>query len=130
VVDDRRPLKLYLQLDNTSKQNKSKYLFGYLGWLLRTKQVIEECVVSFLPVGHTHADIDQMFSRFSMHLRKHDAHCRQSLCTELQNAFHLADSETTTAYLDRITNFSDWVEPWLENSFFRGLSAYHQFRSV
>ena len=28
------PRKLYLQLDNTSKQNKSKYMLGYLGSLV------------------------------------------------------------------------------------------------
>ena len=51
ILDDRKPRKLYLQLDNTARQNKSKYLFTYLAWLVQTEQV-QEVIVSFLPVGH------------------------------------------------------------------------------
>ena len=44
---------LYLQLDNTCKQNKSRFLMAYLGELIRAG-VFREVYVSFLPVGHTH----------------------------------------------------------------------------
>lgn len=84
-LDDRRPRKLYLQLDNTGRQNKSKYLFAYLGWLVQTGQAME-VYVSFLPVGHTHEDIDQLFSRLSEYLRKHDAHDLPSMLNAFQNA--------------------------------------------
>jgi hypothetical protein len=53
------PGRLLLQLDNTSKQCKSRYLLGFLGYLVHIG-VFEEVVVSFLPVGHTHEDIDQV----------------------------------------------------------------------
>ena len=43
------PNKLYIQLDNTSRQNKNKFLFGYLGCLVATG-VFKEVLVSFLPV--------------------------------------------------------------------------------
>ena len=65
------PPELYLQLDNTCKQNKSRFLMAYLGELVRAG-VFREIYVSFLPVGHTHEDVDQVFSRFAMAIRVHD----------------------------------------------------------
>ena len=62
------PKVLKLQVDNTTKQNKGQYLYGYLD-LLVEYGVFESVEVSFLPVGHTHEDIDQFFSRISVWLR-------------------------------------------------------------
>jgi hypothetical protein len=45
--------KLYLQLDNTVKQCKSRYMCGFLAMLVE-HGVFREIVLSFLPVGHTH----------------------------------------------------------------------------
>ena len=52
----RIPPLLYLQLDNTSRQNKNKYMLAYLACLVAWG-VVREVVLSFLPVGHTHEDI-------------------------------------------------------------------------
>lgn len=62
VLDGPLPPRLFLQLDNTSKQNKSKFMIGWLAYLVQLG-LFRVIVVSFLPVGHTHEDIDQMFSR-------------------------------------------------------------------
>ena len=53
---------LLLQLDNTTKQNKGNGLFGFLAWL-ESAGIFRDIEVAFLPVGHTHSDIDQFFSR-------------------------------------------------------------------
>ena len=50
------PAIIYLQLDNTWKQNKNKYMLGYLACLVAWG-VCRQVIVSFLPVGHTHEDI-------------------------------------------------------------------------
>ena len=50
------PRKLYLQLDNSAKDNKNKYLMAFLS-LLTTRGVFKEIQVGFLLVGHTHEDI-------------------------------------------------------------------------
>lgn len=128
-ADDRKPHKLYLQLDNTTKQNKSSFIFGYLAWLLESDQIIEEVIVSFLPVGHTHEDIDQLFSRLSIHLRSHDAHSRPELQTALESAYFTKEGVgLKTEYLDRLTNFSEWIKPYINKEYFKGLTAYQQFR--
>ena len=43
--------------------------------------------LSFLPVGHTHEDVDQMFSRFSLYLEKHDAVTPGELASALQASY-------------------------------------------
>jgi hypothetical protein len=48
-----------LQLDNTCKQNKARFLMAFLGDLV-SRGIFREIYVSFLPVGHTHEDIDQV----------------------------------------------------------------------
>jgi hypothetical protein len=55
------PEALFLQLDNTKKENKNWMVMGLLSKLLLT--VFGKPIqVNFLPVGHTHEDIDQFFS--------------------------------------------------------------------
>ena len=68
------PPTLHLQLDNTTKQNKGKFLVAYLAMLVKNG-VFREVYLNFLPVGHTHEDIDQFFSRVSVFTRRHDALC-------------------------------------------------------
>ena len=54
-MEGRKPLprKLYLQLDNSAKDNKNKYLMAFLS-LLIARGVFEEIQAGFLLVGHTH----------------------------------------------------------------------------
>lgn len=66
------PPVLFLQLDNCYKDNKNRYVFAYCAWLIHS-DLFEEVQVSFLIVGHTHEDIDQMFSIIARYLGVHDA---------------------------------------------------------
>lgn len=61
------PPKLILQMDNTAKDNKNHYLLGFCGMLIN-EHVFQEVEVHFLPVGHTHSDIDQTFSLINSRL--------------------------------------------------------------
>ena len=62
------PKYLYLQLDNSAKDNKNQYLMAFLS-LLTTRGVFKEIQVGFLLVGHTHEDIDAYFSHLSKALK-------------------------------------------------------------
>ena len=64
---NRFPPTLWLQLDNTCKDNKNRYLFAYAHMLV-DMGLFQEVEINFLPVGHTHCDIDQLFSRINVHL--------------------------------------------------------------
>ena len=58
------PPRLVLQMDNTAKDNKNHFLFGFAGMLL-AEGYFTEVEAHFLPVGHTHQEIDQSFSLVS-----------------------------------------------------------------
>jgi hypothetical protein len=62
------PDNLYLQLDNSAKDNKNKYLMAFLS-LLTARGIFKEIQVGFLLVGHTHEDIDAYFSHLSKALK-------------------------------------------------------------
>ena len=62
------PPTLYLQLDNCIRENKNTVFFCYLAWLLE-RGIFDHIYVSFLPVGHTHFDCDQLASRIAFALK-------------------------------------------------------------
>ena len=62
------PENLLLQLDNYAGENKKQYLFAYL-LFLAARGAFKIVHLVFLMVGHTHEDINAMFSRFSEKLR-------------------------------------------------------------
>lgn len=55
------PPVLFLHLDNTTKDNKNNVVIKYLGSLVNIGTFLEVWIM-FLPVGHTHVRIDQIFS--------------------------------------------------------------------
>jgi len=125
--EGKLPPNLFLQLDNTCKQCKSQYMLGYLGSLLDSN-VFARIIVSFLPVGHTHEDIDQMFSAFSKFLKFTNAFCREDLAEVVRKAFQSKAYKHPihVELMDSIVNFSDFVADKLQVP--EGISRWYQFR--
>ena len=65
------PRKFYLQVDGGS-ENKNKWMISYLSLLIEIG-MFDLIKMRVLPVGHTHEDIDQAFSRIAVYLNRHDA---------------------------------------------------------
>ena len=69
-------------------------------------------IVSFLPVGHTHEDIDQFFSRIAMYLRTRDAHSRLELARIISH-LHASSSDWGKVRLvkhwENVANISGWL---------------------
>ena len=59
-IGDLSKKKLYLQLDNTVAENKNWAVVTFCSLLVAMKRV-KSIKINFLPVGHTHIDIDQVF---------------------------------------------------------------------
>lgn len=53
------PKKLYIQADNASGENKNRWMLAGLCWLVYLG-IFKKIVLSFLLVGHTHEDVDQV----------------------------------------------------------------------
>ena len=58
----------HYQMDNTYKDNKNRYVMAYCNMLVDLG-VFDRVELNFLPVGHTHCDVDQLFSRIAVALR-------------------------------------------------------------
>ncbi|XP_060583861.1 uncharacterized protein LOC132740023 [Ruditapes philippinarum] len=71
VNDGRLPPVLYVQADNCVRENKNRYVLAFLQ-LLVEKKILNQVHLSFLPVGHTHEDIDARFSLISRDLYQTD----------------------------------------------------------
>jgi hypothetical protein len=77
---------LYLQLDNTSCENKNQVVFGYLSMLVQLG-IFQKVKVGFVLVGHTHDHIDQMFSRFSVTLKRKNVRILPSLIECIKKSY-------------------------------------------
>ena len=71
-LNGRLPPVLYLQLDNCWRENKNRTLLNWLGSLVERGLFSEGIEVGFLPVGHTHNEVDQIASRISIAVRNRD----------------------------------------------------------
>ena len=125
ATEAQLPPKLFLQLDNTVRQCKNRYVMGYLAYLVHLG-VFEEIVVSFLPVGHTHEDIDQIFGCISKYLAAHDAPSTVSFAEACRQAVKKCGKPPLVDRLDYVANFSEHVAPFVRE--LAGLTAFHQFR--
>jgi hypothetical protein len=124
--DGRLPSTFYLQLDNTSKQCKARFMIGWLGYLVY-RGVFRHIVLSFLPVGHTHEDIDQVFSRLSVYLSCHDALNMEQLHKAIRQSYQTREGQRADCeFWPRCANFSEWISPYLTS--YEGISRYRQFR--
>ena len=104
------PPTLYVQLDNTSKQCKGKYLLGFLACLVEWG-LFTEVVLSFLPVGHTHEDIDQFFSQVARWLKKHNARSRWEMLRCIASSYHTKQGKAPhTGNIENVANISDWLD--------------------
>ena len=81
------PRRLFVQMDNCSRENKNQYLLSYLEALVIWK-VFDIVEAGFLPVGHTHCDIDQAFSSTSDRLRYHKAVTLADLHNEVSQCYN------------------------------------------
>ncbi|KAK3275726.1 hypothetical protein CYMTET_16163 [Cymbomonas tetramitiformis] len=93
------------ELDNVST-NKSKLMLAYAAWLIHT-DVFRKVKLSFLLVGHTHENIDQMFSRFSVRLRRKQAWTLDEMIEVAQECF---TDGVTCEHTEKIFDFSSWFD--------------------
>ena len=62
-------------------------------------------------VGHIHEDVDQLFSRFSVHLNRNDAKCLPTLLDRFEHCYSPSPSGII---LERLFSVSDWLEKHIE----------------
>lgn len=122
----RLPPVLFVQVDNCIRENKNRYFMSYFQSLVHLG-VFNMVQISFLPIGHTHADIDQTFSSISKHLTINDAITLPEMLEELEKCYA---RRITASQLTSVINYSGLcektgclndVEPFSQYRYFRFL---------
>ncbi|XP_061174842.1 uncharacterized protein LOC133183984 [Saccostrea echinata] len=116
------PDTLYLQMDNCPGQNKNRFILGFLCWLVEIG-IFKKIKISFLMVGHTHEDIDQVFSRFSSLLSRRSVLTLPKLMTSFEKCYTPTPTGIRT---DKVFNVSEALN--LEN--ISGHSKPHVFKII
>ena len=103
-LSQEKPLQpvLYAQLDKRTREKKNRYVLSYLECLVAWG-VFKETHASFLPVGHTHEDIDQCFSRTSTRLSVEDAVTMSDLWGEFCKSY---TPSPHVSGMNNVANFS------------------------
>ena len=121
------PKKLFLQLDNSAKDNKNRYVMVFCS-LLTAKKVFKEVTVGFLIIGYTHEDIDAHFSYLSKLLKMKNMY----VLADLMKAF--MDSEKTIAFIpelvQKVADFKKFLYGYQYDGVnkFIGLGEMHFFK--
>ena len=124
----RKPLprKLYLQLDNLSKDNKNKYLMAFFS-LLTAQDVFEEIQAGFLLVRHMHEDIDAYFSHLSKALKSKNTF----VLADLMKAFMQSqDLSFISEFIQEVADFKSFIHGYQSSGAvcLIGLGEMHFFK--
>ena len=95
-------------MDNTSKDNKSRIALAMAQSLVHLG-MFRSVRLGFLPVGHTHEDIDACFSVIAQRLKYDPAYSLPQLLRTCQEAF--TDMNVYARVMDRhdVIDFRDWL---------------------
>ena len=132
----RPPEHLVVQSDNTTAQAKNSLVGQYLATLVSRSKFVT-AVLNFLIVGHTHEDVDQVFSvLLSEVLHRYRFHTPDELVEYIQARmsvhFRKRGEQCRTYMLGHIFDFAEWLDAQgvsLHNAFVSraGIDAPHSF---
>ena len=120
------PNKLCLQLDNCWRENKNSYVLNWLGSLVERGLFPGGIYMSFLPVGHTHNEVDAVAAVISIAVRRRDIILPAHLYALLRECFHELDVEIVHKVADTKTFLNPHlVDPksWTHSRWMRHVSA-------
>ena len=105
----RRSKHLQIQMDNCPGENKNRTVFAFCGMLVH-KKIYESVTLSFLIPGHTHDDIDQMFSTWSQHYWRNNLYTLDHIPEFVNQAYTDPTKRPTTYNLSWLYDFKSWLE--------------------
>ncbi len=119
------PPNLYIQSDNAAKESKNKFFLGFLSMLVK-KNIFKEVNFSMLPVGHTHIDVDQMFSTIAKKYKRKNVENLHEMIKLIHSAFISEEKRPKVRLIHQIWNFKEWMNEFIEP--FSGIQKFHSFK--
>lgn len=95
-------------MDNTSKDNRNNIMWGFLGSLVELG-LCKEVELSFLPVGHTHEDIDAFFSRIAAQIRSKKCLTLDDLRDRILKS--TLNTVVHVNVIDKVADVAAWILP-------------------
>ena len=119
------PGKLYLQLDNSAKDNKNQFVMAFLS-MLTYRRMFKEIQVGFLLVGHTYEDIDAYFSHLSKTLKSQNTYIVADLMMSFMKS---QDLSFIPEFVQEVADFKSYVKGYIRDGEDRisGLGDMHPF---
>jgi hypothetical protein len=109
------PEKFFWQIDGGS-ENANKTIIGFCE-LLIANGIIKTIVLSRLPVGHTHEDIDQAFGVLSKYCQGKPIWSPQDYKTVSEEAFSKNKLKAKMIDIHMVHDFTDWIKPHMDPHF-------------
>ena len=120
------PPILNVQMDNATGDNKNRFVFCFWSLLVANK-IFREVYVNFMIVGHTHDDIDALFGRWSMALKKESS---PTIPLLMKSFMDIETVPTIPHLIEEVPNFKKFIENGIadgENTLF-GHTKAQQFK--
>eukprot|EP00873_Tetraselmis_striata_P013766 jgi/Tetstr1/434030/TSEL_023174.t1 len=111
-----------IQMDNTVRENKNRNVVALCNWLVSIG-ICDVIHLVFLPVGHTHERVDQIFSRISLALSRSSAYTIEAFLDLVAKAF---SPTPEIAELSFSLDFSEWLRPHFQDHI-QDISKPHKF---
>lgn len=108
------PTKIYIQIDGAT-DNANRYLFGMLE-LLVSKKIAKSIVLTRLPVGHTHEDIDALFGTIYNSFKNSPAETLSKYKNVINNAFKKIGFNTKVEDVYCIPNYKDFINDCIDTN--------------
>ena len=106
-------------MDNCARENKNKYVLGYFSYLIK-QNLFSNIYINYLQVGHTHIDVDALFSLISKQMKKTNVFTIDQLhqairdgvkstinVTHVDNIPHITKYMKEKKYLNNIVGFTN-----------------------
>ncbi|KAL3686046.1 hypothetical protein R1sor_004068 [Riccia sorocarpa] len=104
------PPNLYIQLDNSAKDNKNWAMMAFCSELV-ARGCCKMITMSFLVVGHTHEDVDAFFSKVNAAQARKDI---ESLPHFLAIVYHAQSSKAYPRVIQEVADYKEHVKDYME----------------
>ena len=125
--DHNRPIPrhIHLQMDNTSADNKTQVVLAFF-MLLVQAGILEAITLGFLPVGHTHEDMDALFSIIASFLKRHACSTFEQLAEPCVKAS--AKTEGSILRSDMVFDWIHLIRGHHNKKIFKNMTLAHGFK--
>ena len=117
LAEGRIPDVLFYQVDGGT-ENTGNVVFG-ISELIISRGLAKRVVITRLPVGHTHEDIDSKFAVIWKRVRNCFVLSPEKYATAIEQALTTATTKCTVHDIFIVPNYTAYIVPFMDSAFSR-----------